>query len=60
MMQFVTLNIRSFLGCYIVGNIVCFRSGVEVPKNPGSVADSSGYHILQKPGSNLGPWNCNR
>ena len=27
---------------------------------PGSVADSSGYHIPPKPGSDFGPWNCSR
>ena len=39
---------------------MCFRSGEEDMKFPGSVADSSGYHNPPKPGSDLGPWNCSR
>ena len=39
---------------------MCFRSGEEDIKIPGSVADSSGCHIPPKPGSDLGPWNCSR
>ena len=38
---------------------MCFRSGEEDMKIPGSVADC-GCHIPPKPGSDLGPLNCNR
>ena len=36
---------EDFLGCYMAGNVMCFRSGEEDMKIPGSVADSSGCHI---------------
>ena len=36
---------------------MCFGSGEEDMKNPGSVADSSGHHIIPKPGSDPAPWN---
>ena len=48
------------LGCHMAVNVMCFRSDEEDMKIPGSVADSSGCHIPPKPGSDLGPWNCNR
>ena len=35
-----------------------FRSDEEDMKIPRSVADSSGYYIPPKPGSDLGQWNC--
>ena len=44
----------------MAGNVMCFRSGEENMKIPGSVADSSGCHIPPKHGSDLGPWNCSR
>ena len=36
---------EEILGCHMVGNIMCFRSVKEDMTIPGSVADSSGYHI---------------
>ena len=39
---------------------MCFRSGEEDMKIPGSIADFSGHYITPKPGSDLGPWNCSR
>ena len=40
--------------------VECFRSGDKDLKITGSVADSSGYHIPPKPGSDLELWNCSR
>ena len=54
------LEKEEFLGCHMAGNIMCFRSGKEDRKIPGSVADSSGHHITPKSGSDLGPWNFSR
>ena len=51
---------EEFLGCYMAGNVMCFRSDEEDMKIPGSVADSRGCHIPTKPASDLGPWNCSR
>ena len=45
---------EEFLGCHMVGNVMCFRSDEEDMKIPGSVADLSGCHIPPKPGSDLG------
>ena len=42
----------------MAGNVICFRSGEWDMKIQGSVADSSGRHIIPKPRSDLGPWNC--
>ena len=39
---------------------MCFRSGEEDMKIPGTVADSSVCHIPPKSGSDLSPWNCSR
>ena len=39
----------------MAGSVMCFRRGEEDMKIPGSVADSSGYYIPPKPGSDLGP-----
>ena len=49
-----------FLEYQMAGNVMCFRSVEENMKIPGSVVDLSGYHFPPKPGSDLGPWNCNR
>ena len=49
---------EDFLGCHMAGNVICFRSGEEDMKIPGSVADSSGCDIPPKTGSDEGPWNC--
>ena len=43
------------LGCRMACNVMCVRSGEEDTKIPGSVADSSGYHIPARPESDLGP-----
>ena len=37
-----------------------FQSGKKDMKIPGSVAHSSGYDIIPKAGSDLGPGNCCR
>ena len=51
---------EEFWGCHMPGNVMCFQSGEEDMKISGSVADSSGYHILPKPEFVLDPWNCSR
>ena len=38
------------LGCYMAGNVMCFRNGEEDRKIPEYIADSSDYHISPKPG----------
>ena len=51
---------EEYLGCHMVGNVICFRSDKEDMKIRGPVADSSGCHVPLKPGSDLGLWNCSR
>ena len=51
---------EEFWGIHMPGNAMCFQSGDEDMKIPGSVADSRGYHIPPMPDSDLGPWVCSR
>ena len=51
-------ELEEFLGCHTQNRMANCQSSEENTKVTGSVVDSSGYHILSKLGSDLGPGKC--